>query len=513
MIAAVSISILAYQNIALSRKCIESVIKAGGNFELILTDNGCQDGTGKYFEDIKRLLTGVHPVTVIHNKKNEGFIEPNRVAFKRSTAKYHILLNNDTVVPANWLDVLKAPFAADPKIALTGPTGGCTQLRGDFHGEGGPRLEYLEGWMLCMDREKVAGVEPNLFPEGLVGAYGEDSYLSLAMREAGYKIQPVALPCTHYRAATSAMVPQCREWQAANHRFLQQRFRRYMIGHSFAYPTIVKRTAAWGDVLLTTPIIRALKKARPCSPIWVETVCPDVFNGNPDVEHVSTGALPQPAAHILINLNGISEMNPGVPILDAYAKCAEVKLDGERTALYPPGGDVEWAKRTITGDRWVAIHPGPTTWRCKNWPGDRWEKVIAGLRNSGYKVVLVGNDRVPSLAADLDFRGKTTVGQLAALLAEVDLFIGVDSFPIHAAQAMGTPVIGLFGITSADKILTNDSPWMAVESPSDHPATGLRHRLVGKVNVDHPQNPMDAITPEQVLSAVNLMLKQLGGDQ
>lgn len=495
-----SISILTYTALPMAQRCIDSVLAGGGNFELILTDNGGAPEVGKFFDELKATY---YPgrVTVVHLPANLGFIAPNRWAFAQTKGKYFVLLNDDTVVPHGWLDLLKAPFAVDPKCAMTGPTGGCCQLRADFCGESGPRFEYLEGAMLCMDVEKVRAVEPDLFPPELDGAYGEDSYLSLRMREAGYNLARVALPFIHHRCATSAMVPQCREWQVKNHAFLQERFHRYMIGHTHAYPTIIKRNAAWGDVLLTTPIIKALKKLRPQSPIWVETICPHVFDGNPDVAHVSTQPIPQPPAHILINLNGISEMNTGVHVLESYAKCAGVELAGERTAMYPCGGDVEWAKHTLPGKDWVAIHPGPTAWRCKNWPFDRWAKVIAKVRELA-KVVLVGADRSPAFTVDLDLRGQTTVAQLAALLGSVTVFAGVDSFPIHVAQAMGTPVVGLFGITSAKYLLTSDSTWIACESDPAHPATGLRHRVVGKNFVDYPHNPMTTISVEKVVDAI-----------
>lgn len=496
-----SISVLAYQNIALTKKCIESVIAAGGDFELLLTDNGCQDGTGAYFDN----LSGVRK-QVFHYRTNLGFIEPNRRAFKAAKGKYVVLLNNDTVVKPNWLALLAAPFAADPKCALTGPTGGCCQLRDDFHGEVGPRFEYLEGAMLCMDRQKVAAIEPTLFPPELEGAYGEDAYLSLRMREMGYNLQRVAIEFTHYRCATSAMVPQCRDWQAKNHAFLRERFRFYIRAkHRFDFPTIVRRRAAWGDVLLTVPIIRGLKSLRPMSPIVVETECPDVFHGNPDVAHV-VRAIPDQMGAVVVNLNGISEMNCGMPILDAYAQAAGIVLEDEVTKLYPPQGDVEWAKRVIPDDGWIAVGVGPTSWACKNWDMAKWKEVIALLRQQGHRIVLVGHGGIPAFEVDLDLRSKTNVMQLAALLGECRLYVGLDSFPLHAAQAMGTPVMGLFGITTPENILTRASPWRAARSDANHPGTGLRHRLPGKTHVDAQSNPMDTITVDQVRIAVNELL-------
>ena len=45
----------------------------------------------------------------------------------------------------------------------------------------------------------------------------------------------------------------------------------------------------------------------------------------------------------------------------------------------------------------------------------------------------------------IDLSGKMTLKQLAALSQRADLFIGVDTAPMHIAAAVKTPVIALFG--------------------------------------------------------------------
>jgi ADP-heptose:LPS heptosyltransferase len=503
-----TISVLAYQNLPLTRRCLESLFANSKDWELILTDNGCKDGTAEYFREVKNRYP--ERVTVRTYATNTGFINPNREAFAIAKGKFFVLLNNDTAVPAGWLEALEAPFLSDPLCALSGPAGNCCQLRNDFHGEIGQRFEYLEGSCLMMDRDKIAAIEPNLFPEDLIGAYGEDSYLSLRCRESGFNLARVPLAIHHARASTSVMVPQVREWQAHNHAFLQNRFRKYMIGHRFDYPIILKRNAAWGDVLLMTPVIRALKKKHGVATIQVETICPDVFNGNPDIAYVGRSITTTARDAETHNLNGISEMKPGLHIVDAYAECVGLR-GGEYdrvTRLFIPQGDREWAQRCVGVESWVAVHPGPTSWPCKNWPFDRWSEVIAAIRALGFKVALVGNDSLPRYPdADWDYRKKTNVGQLGALLHECRLFVGVDSFPIHAAQAVGTPVVGLFGITNPKLILTDGSPWRAACSAPDHPATGLRHKRAGLTRVDHPSNPMETITAASVIDKVTELLQ------
>lgn len=504
-----SISILTYTSGNLARRCIKSVLEHSpkGEYELLLTDNGAQDGTPDFFDSVARENPDF--VTVFHNPKNEGFIQPNRRAFGIARGEYLVLLNDDTVVPPNWLTLLHACFLVDPNCALAGVSGACCQLRADFHGEVGPRFEYLEGSCLMIDIAKVRPLEPQLFPPELIGAYGEDSYLSLRVRSAGYSISRTPLLLQHVRAATSALVPQCREWQANNHAFLQRRFAKYMRSRRFDSPVILRRNAAWGDVLLLTPVIRALKAKNAMSRIQVESICGDVMNGNPDVSYVARAINITSADTDDYNLNGMFEMNPGRHIVDVFAESVGLKPDEYKkvTKLYPPQGDVEWAKREISGTNWIAIHPGPTTWRCKNWPGDRWQIVINWLRDHGKRVVLVGNDQVPFLDTDMDLRKKTNVGQLAAVLGQCSLFVGVDSFPIHAAQAMGCPVVGLFGVTRPELLLTEGSVWHAVTSPPDHPGTGLRHKKAGLNHVDIPDNPMDAITTEMVIAKLEELLK------
>lgn len=501
-----TISILTYTAGPLAKRCIESVLEHSKDYELILTDNGAPQATKDYFREVKNR----HPqiVTVRQYPKNQGFIAPNREAFLIANGKYFVLLNDDTVVVPGWLETLEKPFLDDANTAMSGPTGNCCQLRSDFHGEIGPRFEYLEGSCLMMDRAKIAAIEPTLFPEELLGAYGEDSYLSLRCREVGYNLARVAIGIHHVRAATSTMVPQVRDWQAHNHTFLMKRFAKYMVGHRFDYPIILKRNAAWGDVLLTTPIIRAFKAKHGVANIQVETICPEVFNGNPDVQFVSRQITTTARDAETHNLNGISEMSPGIHIVDAYAACVGLK-GGEYdkvTKLYVPQGDVEWAERQTAGAKWVAIHPGPTSWPCKNWPFDRWTPVIDAIRGMGFSVALVGNDSLPFISSDADYRKKTNVGQLGALIGRCGLFIGVDSFPIHVAQAVGTPVVGVFGVTDPKLILTDGSRWVAACSDPAHPATGLRHKKPGLSRVDHPSNPMETISAEAVIAKVKEIL-------
>jgi GT2 family glycosyltransferase len=226
-----TVSVLAYDNWTLTRRCLNSVLHgwAGEGLELILTDNGSEDGTGIIFSDMARDRPNI---LVQQYEENQGFIEPNRAAFRKAQGEYFVMLNNDCIVPPNWLQILQKPFLEDAKCAITGATGG--ELRQSGLGGFKGRVDYIEGFCMMVKKSAVAAVEPNLFAPELKGAYGEDSYLSLQMREAGYTIHVTPIPgLRHVGGATCAMVPQCAEWQADNHEALRKRFGGYLENHTF----------------------------------------------------------------------------------------------------------------------------------------------------------------------------------------------------------------------------------------------------------------------------------------
>ncbi len=94
----------------------------------------------------------------------------------------------------------------------------------------------------------------------------------------------------------------------------------------------------------------------------------------------------------------------------------------------------------------------------RNWPADRYAAVIRHLETvHGCRVLVTGGpsglerDYGRELAASTgaaDLTGRTTLGQLAALLEAADLVICPDSGPAHLATAVGTPVIGLYATSN-----------------------------------------------------------------
>lgn len=145
-------------------------------------------------------------------------------------------------------------------------------------------------------------------------------------------------------------------------------------------------------------------------------------------------------------------------MLDRYAKLGAVA--GAGTAPLAPGGlgiEAELARRAehaMRGDTpFVAVAPG-SRWPSKRWPG--YAAVCATLAESGVRILLVGDDRDRAAAAPIagalqdrcvDLTGRAHLMETAAHLARCRAFLGNDSGLMHLAEAVGVPVVGLFGPT------------------------------------------------------------------
>ena len=108
------------------------------------------------------------------------------------------------------------------------------------------------------------------------------------------------------------------------------------------------------------------------------------------------------------------------------------------------------------GSRWVTINPF-SRWKYKEWSNAKWGEVIDRLwETRGIRTVLIGSPEESAgcqqIAAGregytLNLAGKTTLGELAAVISMSSLHLGVDSAAPHIAAALGTPTVTIHGPT------------------------------------------------------------------
>ncbi len=115
----VSIIMLTFNALEYTQKCINSVLEHTQlPYELILVDNGSQDGTVEYLSELKEKYDHIK---VIFNKKNKGFAYGNNQGARRAKGKYLLFLNNDVLVADGWLNDLVSVLVENPFVGMVGP--------------------------------------------------------------------------------------------------------------------------------------------------------------------------------------------------------------------------------------------------------------------------------------------------------------------------------------------------------------------------------------------------------
>lgn len=112
-----SIIIPVHGQLAHTQKCIESIRRhTAAPYELIVIDNASPDETQGW-------LKQQSDITVIANPSNKGFPAAVNQGLRMAQGHHLLVLNNDTVVTAGWLDRLLEALHAKPNVGIVGP---CT---------------------------------------------------------------------------------------------------------------------------------------------------------------------------------------------------------------------------------------------------------------------------------------------------------------------------------------------------------------------------------------------------
>ncbi len=88
------------------------------NWELVVVDNGSSDGTTKL--PLNRKF-GIKKFKLIENKTNLGFAPANNQGYEVSRGKYILLLNNDTLVEKDFLEIMVKKMEKDATIGVMQP--------------------------------------------------------------------------------------------------------------------------------------------------------------------------------------------------------------------------------------------------------------------------------------------------------------------------------------------------------------------------------------------------------
>ncbi len=211
MSARVTLVMSVFNQLELTRACLESLRVTTEPFRLVVIDNGSTDGTREFFERFPYPF----PLDYDYYGVNTSVIASLNRAWRRVETEFLCLLHNDTeMLEPTWLARLLSPFTA----AHAGLTGlyGVKRVRRDGKYVGRTIVHSLaDGPTVRAPSEEVAVLDSVclLLPRGLMEAVGGldegygfyhcyDKDLSLAVRERGRRCYVVRAPFHHRGGGT-----------------------------------------------------------------------------------------------------------------------------------------------------------------------------------------------------------------------------------------------------------------------------------------------------------------------
>ncbi len=209
----VTLVMAVYNQLALTRACMESLAETTEPFALAVVDNGSTDGSRDFLADFPYPF----PLRYVFNDRNDSVIASFNRGWPLAETEFVCFLHNDTeMITPDWLERLLAPFAR-PDVGMTGLFG-VKRLRRNSRFMGrtivhslaeGPTVHppweevaAIDGVCLCMRRDVLAAYGG---ADERYGFYhGWDKDLSFAVRERGLRCLVVHAPFVHHGGGTRA---------------------------------------------------------------------------------------------------------------------------------------------------------------------------------------------------------------------------------------------------------------------------------------------------------------------
>ncbi|MHA2609750.1 MAG: lipopolysaccharide heptosyltransferase II [bacterium JZ-2024 1] len=284
------------------------------------------------------------------------------------------------------------------------------------------------------------------------------------------------------------------------------------VGHPFlqgisGMKVLIVELSYLGDLLLTTPLIRALKKKFPLATLDVlaSAYSAEILTGNPYIrtvwrwkkqnvlkdfrEWVSVlkrekydevfvlhrsvraalwayltgipsryGFTTFPGRWLLtVHIPFRSDIHRAENHLRLFSKVYQTEFSDTKLDIFVPPQVREEIQKLLPENEYFVLHPAGS-WESKNWMPEGYAEVADELKDTyGWEAVFTGTAGDAKIVESIlrrmrhggyNLAGKTTVMQLAGVLAGAKLVLTCDSGPMHIASALNVPTFAFFGPTS-----------------------------------------------------------------
>lgn len=217
----ISIIIPTYNQETFLRRCIESIRRFTAEpYEVIVVDNGSQDGTLAYCRNQRLMLVSL--------PNNRGFPAACNVGLQVASSDRLLLLNDDTEAVPHWLTEMNRCLDAEEDIGMVGPmtnyAGGSQRLLDDsgdaaaiaerLHREQEGEVQEvrrLVGFCLLLKRSVLDKI--GLLDEAFGRGHYEDDDYCYRARLAGYRMMIARGAYVHHHGSQSFQRWNTDEWE------------------------------------------------------------------------------------------------------------------------------------------------------------------------------------------------------------------------------------------------------------------------------------------------------------
>jgi len=433
-----------------TQRCLRSLQEARTPWPIVLVDDGSTDAT--------REFKGSQQVQVIHHQENKGVSAAWNSGVQKARAlgaDAVIIINNDTEVPVGSLPVFFEKMTYRRRII--GQALACIGSDWDFsHATELPdEAHYVEGfaWAIHMSVFDTIG----LFDAGMKQAYCEDSDFCIRARTAGFRFGRVSEGILHSeRGITTRTVKGISEAHAYN----TERLLKKHAGKLVQNTIVIRRWAAAGDIVMASKAIEALRQQYPYARLLLQChACGrDALLYDLDLD----GFLDDKddlSPDLYYDLDNAYEAGQELGLYEhpvsAYCRVVGLPTLGGRYRVACGPEDIAFARSVLSGGphrpQTIALGLRSAFRPLTMWRGEEWLQLVRQLEPTT-RFVLLDMARNPDVGCAalyeqpniLNVTGRTpTLRSCAALLAQCDALVTVDTAYLHLAASQGTPLVAL----------------------------------------------------------------------
>lgn len=215
--------------IDITKHCVETALKnAGGDFDMLLIDNGSDKGTHG-----KVMPKGATNVRYLYNSENIGVLPTFKQGFEKTDADVIGFIHNDVLLHhENWVQIVQHVFETTPKLGLAGIFGAvgvgdnggrirpmsqmlgrewgsceCHEVAWQHHSElldGIHPAVILDGVGMFFSREAANSlIETDMFDSWRAPHHFYDRIIPLKLIDKGFRIATLGLQFDHWSGATA----------------------------------------------------------------------------------------------------------------------------------------------------------------------------------------------------------------------------------------------------------------------------------------------------------------------